>query len=123
MTKNVSGNNYELQCNEAYFELMVEALKLHSLRTHRIQTIRKLIELALHDEFWRSVPFETDDMLQLLRSCGRGPITFYVMLPTREVELLRLAKTEMQTVVGRPLSTLDMFAILLRLSLEVGGVE
>lgn len=123
MVKNPPGNTYELHCDDAYFVLVAEAVKLHSLRTRRIQTLRKLIEFSLHDEFWRSVPFEADDILSLLRTVGVGPVTFYVKLPAREVELLRLAKSEMQIRTGRNLSTLDMFAVLLRLSLDVGGGE
>jgi hypothetical protein len=123
MARNPSGNSYELQCNDAYFALLAEAVKLHSLRTRRTQNLRKLIEIGLHDEYWRSIPFKVDDIQQLLRSCGKGAITLYVMLPTQEVGLLRQAKTEMQEALGQPLSTLDMFAILLRLSLDVGGAE
>jgi hypothetical protein len=121
MANNPSGNSYELRCDDAYFALMVEAIKLHSLRTRRLQTVRKLIELALHDEFWRTLAFEADDMHQLLRSCGRGVITFYVMLPAREVDILRVAKAELQDRLGQSLSTLDIFAILLRLSLDIGA--
>lgn len=123
MARNLSGNSYKLQCNDAYFGLLADAIKLHTIRTQRMQSVRKLIELALHDKLWRSIAFKVDDMQQLLRSCGKGPITFYVMLPTREVGVLRQAKSEMQEALGQPLSTLNVFAILLRLSLDVGSTD
>jgi hypothetical protein len=119
MAKGPSGNSYELRCNDAYFELLLEAIKTHSRRTRRLQTLRKLIELSLHDGFWRSIQYDVDDIHKLLQLCGKGAIRFYVMLPTREISLLRTAKNEMQQVIGQPLSTLDMFAILLWLSLNV----
>lgn len=117
------GNTYELRCNEAFYGLLVEALRLHSLRTRRLQSFRKLVEYSLRDQLWRVIPFDADDMRQLVRNVGNGPIVVYLSLGASSVETLRAARSEVQTVIGSQLSNMEILAAILRLSLDVGGGE
>jgi hypothetical protein len=123
MAKTAALNSFELNCNDAFFALIVESLRAHMLRTRRVQTLRRLIEFCLVERLWELVRLEPADVERAIRLVSPGEIKLYLSLPSNSTVLLRAAKADLSVYMGAPLSSFETIACLLRMSLEIPGAE